>query len=104
MGGENLKDMLALQKLEEKIFKYKSMYHPNLVANLSREAYDLYLIRNSIGDQLLEVIKKKGRSLKKIKEFITEKIHEIETKLKQETIQYELNLLKISIDEWKAFL
>ena len=104
MSEENLKDILALQKIEEKIFKYKSMYHPNLVANLSREAYDLYLIRNSIGDQLLEVIKKKGRSLKKIKEFITEKIHEIETKLKQETIQYELNLLKISIDEWKAFL
>ena len=104
MSEENLKNILALQKIEEKIFKFKSMYHPNLVANLSKEAYDLYLIRHSIGDQLLEVIKKEGRSINKIKEYITKKIQEIETKLKQETVQYEINLLRISIDEWKAFL
>jgi hypothetical protein len=43
-------------------------------------------------------------SLKWINRFITEKVHEIETKLKQETAQYNINLLKMTLDEWKAFL
>ena len=62
------------------------------------------MIRNSIDDQILEELNKKERSIHKIKEFITSKISEIESKLKDTSESYEINLLKLSIDEWKAFL
>lgn len=103
MNDNRINDIFYL-KMEEKIFKFKQMYHPNLIANLSKEAYDLYLIRNSIGDQILEELNKKERNFHKIKEFITSKISEIESKLKETSDLYEINLLKLSIDEWKAFL
>ena len=104
MNDNRINDIFYLQKMEEKIFKFKQIYHPNLIANLSKEAYDVYLIRNSIDDQILEELNKKERSIHKIKEFITSKISEIESKLKDTSESYEINLLKLSIDEWKAFL
>jgi len=104
MSNDDIKEILNLHKIEERIFKFKSMYHPNLVANLSKEMHDLYVIRNSIGDQLLEELRKKERSLRKINQFITDKIHEIEMKLKKETDKFEINYLKMSLDEWKAYL
>ena len=104
MSKDNVKEMLAIQKIEEKIFKYKSMYHPNLVANLSKEAYDLYVIRNSIGEQLLEELNKKGRSLQEINKFKNKKIREIEMKLKNTTDILQIDFLKLSLEEWKAFL
>lgn len=104
MNDNRLKELLAIQKIEQKIFKFKSMYHPNLIANLSKEAYDLYVIRNSIGNQLLEELSKNERSVQKIKKFITNKIGEIEMKLKKATDISEIDFLKLSLDEWKAFL
>jgi len=104
MSKVNLKELLAIQKIEQKIFKFKSMYHPNLIANLSKEAYNLYVIRNSIGNQLLEELSRNERSLQKIKKFITNKIGEIQMKLKKATDISEIDFLKLSLDEWKAFL
>jgi hypothetical protein len=104
MSKNNIRKLLDIQKIEDKIFKFKSIYHPNLIANLSKEAYDLYVIRNSIGNQLLEELSKNERSLQKIKKFITNKIGEIEMKLKKATDISEIDFLKLSLDEWKAFL
>ena len=104
MTDDNIKELVSLQKIEGRIFKFKSMYHPNLVANLSKEAYDLYVTRNSIGEQLLVELRKKEANLKKINQFINDKILEIEMRLKKETDQFEIDFLKMNLDEWKAFL
>jgi hypothetical protein len=49
-------------------------------------------------------LSKNERSLQKIKKFITNKIGEIEMKLKKATDISEIDFLKLSLDEWKAFL
>lgn len=102
--SNKLNELLYLQKIEEKIFKIKNMYHPNLIANLSATAYDLYIIRNSISNQLLEELKKENRNFQMIKNFIAKKISEIEMKLNHASNKSESNFLKLSIEEWKAFL
>jgi hypothetical protein len=104
MSRKDINDLLNLQRIEEKIFKFKQMYHPNLIANLSKEAYDLYSIRESIGNQLLEEIEKKENNFQKVKELISRKISEIERKLKKTTDLIENNLLRLRLEEWKAFL
>lgn len=104
MSKDKLNELLYLQKIEEKIFKIKNMYHPNLIANLSATAYDLYIIRNSISNQLLEELKKEDRNFQMIKNFIAKKISEIEMELKDALNISESNFLKLSIEEWKAFL
>ena len=104
MSKDKLDELLNLQKIEEKIFKIKSMYHPNLIANLSTNAYDLYIIRNSISNQLLEELKKENRNFQMIKNFIAKKISEIEMKLRDTTNIPEKSFLKLNLEEWKAFL
>ncbi len=59
MNLDDFKEILSISKIREKIFRIKELYHPNLVKNLSKEAYDLYLIRQSICDQLLELSNQK---------------------------------------------
>jgi hypothetical protein len=104
MSKDKLDELLTLQKIEEKIFKIKNMYHPNLIANLSTKAYDLYIIRNSISNQLLEELEKENHNFQMIKNFISKKISEIEIRLKNTSNISERNFLKLSIEEWKTFL
>ncbi len=74
MSLDDVKKLLSLEGIREKIFKIENMYHPNLVANLSKEMYDLYLIRNSICNQLLELLNQKDIEIDKVHDFIKEKI------------------------------
>jgi hypothetical protein len=104
MSLDDFKKLLSIQAIEEKIFKMKDMYHPNLIANLSKEAYDLYLIRNSIYDQLLELLKEKDIDIGKVNVFIKKKIKESEGKLKDAKNGKETETIKITIEEWKQFL
>ena len=104
MSLDDFKKLLSIQAIEEKIFKMKEMYHPTLIANLSKEAYDLYLIRNSIYDQLLELLKEKDIDIGKVNVFIKKKIKESEGKLKDAKNGKETETIKITIEEWKQFL
>ncbi|MFW9948237.1 MAG: hypothetical protein ACFFDX_15535, partial [Candidatus Odinarchaeota archaeon] len=83
MSLNDIDKMLSLQAIGEKIFKIKNMYHPSLIANLSKEAYDLYLIRDSICSQLLELLKEKDINIAKLNNFIKSKIGESKKKLKE---------------------
>ena len=104
MSLDDVKNSLSIKVIEEKIFKMKDKYHPNLIANLSKEAYDLYLIRNSIYDQLLELLNEKDIDIGKINDFITEKIEKSEKRLKEAKNGMEAETIKITIEEWKQFL
>ncbi|MFW9947906.1 MAG: DUF1655 domain-containing protein, partial [Candidatus Odinarchaeota archaeon] len=80
------------------------MYHPSLIANLSKEACDLYLIRDSICSQLLELLKEKDIDIVKLNNFIKNKIGESKKKLKETKNEIEVKMIKLTIEEWKEFL
>ena len=104
MSLDNVKKLLSIQAIEQKIFKMKEMYHPNLIANLSKEAYDLYLIRKSIYDQLLALLDERDIDIVKVNDFIRNKIKESKKRLKEAKNGNEAETIKITIEEWKQFL
>ena len=104
MGEKDFTNLMSISAIQEKIFKIKERYNPNLIANLSKEMNDLYLIRKSICDQLLELSSKKDADIGKIKKFIKNKIEENKEKLKKETDESKTKLIKLNIEEWEEFL
>ncbi|KKK75590.1 hypothetical protein LCGC14_2872200, partial [marine sediment metagenome] len=40
MNSEDLGNLLLVNTVREKALKTKAIYHPNLINNLSKEAYD----------------------------------------------------------------
>jgi len=104
MSVDDIKKLLSLEGIREKIFKIKDMYNPNLIANLSKEMYELYLIRDSICNQLLELLKEKDIDIDKVQDFIKEKIKNSKKRLKEVNNGIEAEALKATIEEWKQFL
>jgi hypothetical protein len=104
MSQKKFDDFFNLLQIEEKIFKFKSMYHPDLISNLSKEGYDLYSVRTSIADQLLEEIKNSKRNLKTVKNFIIKKVKEIEHKRQETKDEMQLKFIDLSLEEWRKFL
>ncbi len=104
MSLDDIKKLLSLERVREKIFKIENMYHPNLVANLSKEMYDLYLIRNSICNQLLVLLNQKDIEIDKVLDFIKKKIRNSEKRLKVTKNGTEAEEIKAAIEEWKQFL
>jgi hypothetical protein len=104
MTQDEFKNQMSIIALKEKIFKIKGMYNPNLISNLSKEMWDLYLIRESICEQLLELSSEKGINISKIMDFIKNKIEENKKKLKDETDEFKIQLIELSIKEWEEFL
>ena len=104
MSLDDVKNSLSIKVIEEKIFKMKDKYHPNLIANLSKEAYDLYLRRNSIYDQLLELLNEKDIDIGKVNNFIKKKIKKSEKRVKEAKNGKEAETIRITIEEWKQFL
>ncbi|MFX0033851.1 MAG: hypothetical protein ACFE8E_11830 [Candidatus Hodarchaeota archaeon] len=104
MDSDNIKKLLSIKMIEEKIFKIKDRYHPSLIMNLSKEAYDIYLIRNSICDLLLELLKERDLDVSKVNIFIEKKIGENKKRLKEAKNAEEAEIIKVTIKEWEQFL
>jgi hypothetical protein len=104
MSLDDMKKSLSLEGIREKIFKIKNMYQPNLIANLSKEMYELYLIRDSICNQLLELLKENDIDIDKVHDFIKEKIKNSKKRLKIVKNGVEAEELKVTVEEWKQFL
>ena len=104
MDPEDFGNRISINKLEEKIFKIKEMYHPNLIKNLSKEAYDLYLIRKSVCNELLKVTSEKDIKYSKIVEYIKNEIEKHKALFKNASEQIELTLIQLTIEVWEGFL
>lgn len=104
MDSEDFGNRISISKLEEKIFKIKEMYHPNLIKNLSKEAYDLYLIRKSVCNELLKVTSEKDIKYSKIVGYIKNEIEKNKELFKNTSEQIELALIQLTIEEWEGFL
>lgn len=103
MDSEDFGNRISVNKLEEKIFKIKEMYHPNLIKNLSKEAYDLYLIRKSVCNELLKVTSEKDIKYSKIVDYIKNEIEKNKERLKNASDPIELTLIQLTIEEWEGF-
>jgi hypothetical protein len=101
---KELKKLLDLKKIEEKIFKIKSKYNPNLVANLSKEAHDLYTLRIFVCDQLLEKLNEEDITIEKLREYIKNNIEENKDRFKEKKNLMDKELIQRSIDVWESFL
>jgi len=104
MDSEDFGNRISINKIEEKIFKIKEMYHPNLIKNLSKEAYDLYLIRKSACNELLKLTSENDIKYSKIVEYIRNKIEKNKERLKNASDQLELTLIQLTIEVWEGFL
>ena len=104
MDSEDFGNRISINKLEEKIFKIKEMYHPNLIKNLSKEAYYLYLIRKSVCNELLKVTSEKDIKYSKIVGYIKNEIEKNKELFKNTSEQIELALIQLTIEEWEGFL
>ncbi len=104
MNSEDLGNLLLVNTVREKALKTKGIYHPNLINNLSKEAYDLYLIRESICNQILELTHEKDIKYSKIIDLIKKMIIENKNQLRQTSDKMELTLIQLTIEEWEEFL
>lgn len=103
MTSKDISDSLTRIKLKEKIFKIQEMYHPRLVSNLSKEAHDRYLIRDSICSQLLNLLDDNSVSMEHIQDYIKKNIKEREMRLADEDNTADFELINMAIKEWKVF-
>jgi len=104
MNSEDLGNLVSINTVREKAQKIKGMYNPNLINHLSKEAFDLYLIRESICNQILEITNEKDNKYGKIIDFVKKKIKENKNQLKQTSDEIELTLIQQIIEEWEEFL
>ncbi|MBD3214659.1 MAG: hypothetical protein GF311_18760 [Candidatus Lokiarchaeota archaeon] len=104
MSEKQINDLLWREKLRKKILKLKEKYHPRLVTNLSKEAHDRYIIRDSICSQILPLLDNTEKSMDDIHQLIIKKIKERENKLTSVKNKADFELIEIAIEEWKSFL
>jgi hypothetical protein len=97
-------ELLSINAIREKLFKRKSMYNPNLIANLSKEAYDIYLIRKSIHENLVRFMGDKDIHANKVVDFINDQIKKCKNQLKKAQKDIDIKSIKTKIDEWEEFL
>ncbi|MFX1312442.1 MAG: hypothetical protein ACFFHD_07495 [Promethearchaeota archaeon] len=102
--SDDFRELIFLTKIRDKAYKTKQMYNPNLISNLSKEAYDLYLIRMSICDQLLEELDKEGITVEQIKDFVKNKVNKIRERLNKAKNEIETKFIQLSIKEWENIL
>ena len=105
----NIGDLFFITYLKMKIERKLEKYNPNLVTHLSKQGYDVYLIRSKIYNEVLKVLDDNDITIEKIKEFLKEKIKQINellknTKNEKDIIKYNLiieeyeNLIKLTGD------
>ncbi len=104
MNMDDFQEILSLEGVREKIFKIKDMYHPRLIANLSKEANDIYLARKSICEDLLKVIDEKDINFSRVKDYIKDQIKKNKKQLKLAQDDIDTSFIKTTIKEWEEFL
>ena len=104
MNMDDFQEILSLEGVREKIFKIKDMYHPRLIANLSKEANDIYLARKLICEDLSNLLDEEDINFGKVKDYIKDQIKENKEQLKQVPNDDDINAIKVTIKEWEDFV
>ena len=97
-------DMLLVSKIGQKALNKVSNYNPNLIANLSKQAYDLYLIRKSICEEIFPIVITPEITLTEVKEYIQNKINEAQNLVEKTESVEDRELLNLRIEELKDLI
>ena len=97
-------DMLLVSKIGQKALNKVSNYNPNLIANLSKQAYDLYLIRKSICEEIFPIVTTPEITLTEVKEYIQNKINEAQNLVEKTESVEDRELLNLRIEELKDLI
>lgn len=97
-------DMLLVSKIGQKALDKVSNYNPNLIANLSKEGNDLYLLRKSICEEIFPIVTTPEIRISEVKEYIQNKIKESQKLLAETNEAEEKKLLNLRIEEYNDLL
>jgi len=104
MEKNKILDILSVSKIGQKALEKVSKYNPNLIANLSKQAYDLYIIRKNICEEIFPIVTTPEITLSKVKEYIQNKINETQNLLEKTKLVEDKELLNLRIEELKDLL
>jgi len=97
-------EMLAISKIGDRALNKIAMYNPNLISNLSKEAYDLYIIRKQICEYIFSLVTAQGMTLAKIKKNLQEEINKVKVLSKNADSEEERGFLNLKIEELGDYL
>ena len=97
-------EMLAVSKIGDRALHKISMYNPKLIANLSKEAYDLYIIRKQICEFIFPLVTTQDMTLNGLKKILLEEIKNIEDLRKNADTEEERVFLDLKIEELEDYL
>jgi len=97
-------EMLAISKIGDRALNKIARYNPNLIANLSKEAYDLYIIRKQICEYIFSLVTTQGMTLDNIKKNLQEEINKVKVLSKNANSEEERVFLNLKIEELGDYL
>jgi hypothetical protein len=104
MEKENIQEFLSVSKIGDKALSKIAMYNPNLIANLSKEGYDLYIIRKQVCEFIFPLMTTKDMTVSKLKKIIQEEIERVENLKEGVDSLEEKNFLDLKIEELEDYL
>ncbi|MHA1105288.1 MAG: hypothetical protein ACTSPN_06150 [Promethearchaeota archaeon] len=104
MNKENLGEILAVSKIGDRALNKIAKYNPNLISNLSKEAYDLYIVRKQICEYIFSLVTTQGMTLDNLKKILFEKITKVKDMRKHADSEEEREFLELKIEELEDYL
>jgi len=104
MDKENLMEMFAVSKIGDRALNKIAKYNPNLISNLSKEAYDLYIIRKQICEYIFSLVTTQGMTLDNLKKILFEEITKVKDLRKNADSEEERKFLDLKIEELEDYL
>ena len=96
--------MLAVSKIGDRALHKIAMYNPNLIANLSKVSYDLYIIRKQICEYIFSLVTDQSMTLDNLKNILHEEIKKVKDLRKQADSKEERKFLELKIEELEDYL
>ncbi len=97
-----MNDIGELLSIKLKISERQSLYNPNVVANLSKEMDEIYLVRKSVHENLLKFLENKDIDAKKVIDYINDQIKKCNSQLKEAKDDSDIKSIETEIDEKQA--
>ena len=97
-------EMLAVSKIGDRALHKIAMYNSNLIPNLSKEAYDLYIIRKQICEYIFSLVTSQGMTLDILKKDLHKEIKKVEIIRKNADSEEERAYLSLKIEELEDYL
>lgn len=97
-------EIWAVSRIGDRALNKIAMFNPNLIANLSKEGYDLYIIRKQICEFIFPLVTTQDMTLKRLKKTLQEEIKKVKNLRKNIDNEEERVFLELKIKELEDYL